>query len=347
MTNPSKEFWYYAHKGETLRELAGNLETPSPIRLGARESFNRALELEPDNMWVIAHRGLVERQLGNWDEAIKAFEKVKENSPGDPWAYAQLGETYRLKLARTSISPQDPLAKKAIKNFDEAINQYENKEYLWAHAHLGATYFHIRELDKALSHLDKAIDLADKSYAWAWAYKAGVYYQQGKYVKARACMETAKDLDPRVISSVGFQLALLTYLNGETDRAIELFNRELQEDVDNTLALYGIALVTIRTKEVNEARSEIDKALAALLEQDNSATRYMLAALAYLQDQNDQASEHIQSAIAATDRIQDILESNEVSESIRQMLINVQSGNLSWLGLDCDQGFQDLISQAT
>ena len=354
MTNPSKEneFWYYAHKGETLRELAGSTNNPTQIRRKAKKCFEEAIDLKPDNSWAIARCGLLDRQMGNLDKAEAAFENLKNDYPGNPWVFAQLGETYRLLFVRTSSTdPTDLLVKKAIENFEHAIDLYkklnDQDEYLWAYAHLGATYLYIENFDTALEYLEKAIDLAEDGYAWAWACKAKVYYDRKDFEKADACIQTAKTLDRRVVPSADFQRGLLAYLNGEPDRAIELFNRELQEDVDNTLALYGIALVTVRTKGVKEAKTEIDKAEAVLIEhKNNSENQYMLAALAYLQNQTDQALKYIKSAIAATNSIQDIFQNSEVSESMNRVLANVQSGNLSWLGLDFDEDFHNLISQA-
>ncbi|NEP59882.1 MAG: hypothetical protein F6K31_23240 [Symploca sp. SIO2G7] len=347
MTDSSIQVWSRAHTGETLRFLSGNKNNESQVRIKAKKSFENALRDDPNNMWAIGRLGVTYRQLDNLDKAIDQFTIFQKNSPGDPWVYAQLGETYRLKLVKESTDPSDPFAVKAIEFFEKAIDLYDDSlDYYWALAHLGATYFHIEQYDEALSKLKQAFNGTKQSYAWAAAYIGATYLRQENPEEANDYWDIAQRLDRRVVPDPNLSLGMLAYYNKEFDRAIRLFNQKKQEEPNNAVALYSIAVATIGKKGVSGAQAEIDQANTALKQQSNSATNYMLAALEYHQGKTDQTSKYIQSAITATDEIQDILRSNNVSESMTRVLTDVQSNNLSWLGLEFDKGFQSLISRA-
>jgi tetratricopeptide (TPR) repeat protein len=220
------EAWSEAHKGETFRLLVSNNKTDQNANLiAALRHFERAVEGNSNFIWAIAHKGLVNRELENWDEAISDFQKVIDNARDNPWGYAQLGDTYRQKMARTS-NP-DKLKNYAIDNFKKAIDLYPRREYAWAHAHLGATYCHLGSIysrredwEQAKISLDTAIEQTQKSYAWAHAYRAVVEYKGfNNITKALEYYHIARALDPRVFPHGNYQIAMLYQLNGEYDKA--------------------------------------------------------------------------------------------------------------------------------
>lgn len=338
--NSSTHPWFDAHKGETLRLLSGNVESKNLSH--ALKCFNEALKKDNSYIWAIAHRGVTYRQLGNLECAEKDLKKVINEAKGNPWGYAQLGEVYYLNLKRNnSKNPEDDLAKKAIKNFEKAINLYN--EYAWAHAHLGATYYWISNYDRAIDCLNKAIDLTDRSYAWAFACLGSVYHKLCNEEKAEVNWKIAQRLDPRVLpDNHQYDMALLSELAGKSDEAIKQYNQQLQEDPNNPLALYGIALALIRNKRLNEAETEINRARAVLQQYDDRASLYMLSALAYLQDEEEQAREYILQTVRVS--LDDVSQTSIPFSGIKRALA---VNDLSWLGLDRDEGFQALISQTT
>lgn len=55
--------------------------------MGFIKSCNEALEIEPDDIQVIRLRGLMYNIAGEYDKAIKDFERTVESIPGDAVAY--------------------------------------------------------------------------------------------------------------------------------------------------------------------------------------------------------------------------------------------------------------------
>ena len=339
------EAWSKAHKGETFRLLATNNTTDQNSNLiEALRNFERAIEENPNFIWAIAHKGLANRELGNLDEAISDFQNVINNVPDSPWGYAQLGDTYRQKMARTS-NP-DALKKSAIDNFKRAIDLYSGGEYAWAHAHLGATYCLLGSIysrredwEQAKISLDTAIDQTKQSYAWAYAYMAVVEFKGFNNVKkALEYYDIARALDPRVFSHLNYQIGLLYYLNGEFDKALETYTQELQQETDKSFAIYGIAVTKIRQKGLNEAQTEIGRARQELNQKADVFALYKLAALATLEGQIDQGLDYLQQAKALRDHL-----IATVNESLRGEFVNLANNDLSWLGMDENRAFQELI----
>lgn len=337
----STSSWFDAHKGETFRLLAGTIKQDQSNRLSdALKFFNKALETNSNNIWTIAHRGLTYRQLTNFQKAEQDFQAVIRETPGNPWGYAQLGETYRLWLDEEgSRDPEHELAKKAIEQFNHAISLY--KEYAWVHAHLGATYYRIKQYSSAKDYLNNAIEMTNKSYAWAYAYLGSVYHEEDDKDNSEKNWKTAERLDPRVLpDNYQYDMALLSELAGKFDEAIEQYNKQLQEDPNNPLALYGIALATVRNQEPNEAQIEkTNRATTVLQQYNDKASLYMLSALAYLQGESDRAREYIIQAASVS--LDDVNQTSIPFSGIKRALA---VNDLSWLGLDRDEGFQALIS---
>ncbi|HEY9834740.1 MAG TPA: hypothetical protein V6D26_29580 [Stenomitos sp.] len=334
--NSSTHPWFDAHRGETFRLLAGNVENSNANLMAALDCFNKALEKDNSYIWATAHRGIAYRQIGNLELAEEAFKTVISKALDNPWGYAQLGETYYLQLKKSSRNSEDQLAKKAIDNFNKAISLYN--EYAWAYAHLGVTYYWLAQYDSAKNYLNEAIRLTDNSYAWAFAYLGMVCHKLSDFENARKYWELAERLDGRVLpDNHNYDMALLSELAGKFDEAIEQYNKQLQEDPNNPLALYGIALATVRNQGLNEAQIEIDRATTVLKQYTDQASLYMLSALAYLQGSHDRAREYIQTASISSDDDQISIPFNGIR---RSLAVN----DLSWLGLDRDEGFQALIS---
>lgn len=148
---------------------------------------------------IFAHCGEAYFQLGrtipqqfNYQlEAIQDFEKyatvalanldlATKLKPNYAWAYAKMGEIYRVKGNRYgSLKDRQDDYEAAITKFYLATQL--DQTYAWAEAHLGATICNAlrsEHYDQALAHLQKAIDLMEGQYAWATAYQGAIYLRQ-------------------------------------------------------------------------------------------------------------------------------------------------------------------------
>lgn len=185
-----------AQQAETLR-LSGTYEQ-------AIEIFERLQKKYPDNDWVNAHLGSTYYHLMDYGKAEDYLKKAIHKSNKYLWAYAQLGETYRLR-AITEHNQRQKYVELAIDNFQKALDDKspEDCNYAWALAHLGATHrLYItkgisqflkepisqqpntensggkekikQHAEDALKCLNRAIELMP-TYAWAWGMRSTIY----------------------------------------------------------------------------------------------------------------------------------------------------------------------------
>jgi tetratricopeptide (TPR) repeat protein len=176
-----------AQRAETLR-LSKAYEQ-------AIEIFEQLLQKYPDNAWVKAHLGATYRELMDYGKAEHYLTEAIGQSNNYFWAYAQLGEIYRL-LAIVN-NRNEKYIERAIEHFKKALNaeKPEDSNYAWALAHLGATYrlrmtsdielLSTNQIDRqskeeALNCLNRALELIP-TYAWAWGMRATVYRLAQEY----------------------------------------------------------------------------------------------------------------------------------------------------------------------
>jgi tetratricopeptide (TPR) repeat protein len=384
MNNPAKhkvptEPLSLAKEGETLRMLRGCLQpknNPPVLRCPAAPSeavkhFSDAIELAKkqgtDYVWAIAHRGATYRQLRQWKKALDDLEYAINKSPNYAWAYAQRGETYRLKMLGPFPLVDLDEAHKAIGDFSKAISI--DTKFSWAYAHRGSTYCSLGDYYQLSSQPDpeqarkyyelakedllKAIDLTDY-YAWAYANLWASYLNLDQPEKAEEAMERAKYLDPNIFLYPNYQKGMLYYLVGQYDKAIECFQQDLNEDSDNALALYGIALAQVRKQSLKNAQTDIDRVRNVLenvlhrqtddsQKADAIMANYKLGGLAFIENKDKEALEYFQAASQLRDEA--VKEAESAKLPLTGDLVFLANHDLRWLGLHKEPHFQVFISQ--
>ncbi|NJN86577.1 MAG: tetratricopeptide repeat protein [Leptolyngbyaceae cyanobacterium SL_7_1] len=197
-------------RGETYRLMKRYEE--------ALQDFNRAIELDPEYAWAIAHRGVTYRVIKRYDEALRDLNCAIELDPKYDWAIANRGETYRLMKRY----------EEALQDFDRAIEL--NPELDWAIGSRGQTYLLIGRYQEALIDFSRAIELDPKD-DW-WLYDRAITYQAlGQPDQAKADLaqaipmaQTKYDQDPENWNNT-FNLALYHLAANNTDR-VTFFYRD-------------------------------------------------------------------------------------------------------------------------
>jgi tetratricopeptide (TPR) repeat protein len=224
-----------------------------------------------------------------------------------------------------------------MKRFQEALSDFNraielNPDYTWAIAHRGATYHFLGKgyYNKGLADFNRAIDLKP-NYAWAIAYRCQIYTLMKRYSEALVDCDRAIALDNTIVPNwPGERGLLLSYL-GRYAEVISCCEQGLQENPNDYVTLYTLAVVKARWKGLNEAKVEIDKTRAALQAVVNKSTPagalYRLGGLAALEGDRNQALSYLTDAI--------LLE-NEPMELARR--------DLAWLDLRDDPRFVSLIA---
>lgn len=169
----------------------------------ALADFNKALELEPKNAEALTNRGYVACLRGRYDEALRDLDEAIRVAPQSALAYNHRGTVYSRQwrqgrapkyLLRAGGPGHVELAKKALKDFDEAIRlEPQNAQ---AFNNRGAVYAELGDHPQALADFSTAIAL-EPTFAPAYRNRGNSYLETGDTDRARADYREALRLDPK------------------------------------------------------------------------------------------------------------------------------------------------------
>lgn len=175
---------------------------------GALNTYNRALELDPENPVVNQRLGYVYTQSGELDKAKYHYERAIERESDFAPALAGLGFVYRRfsenlsKEVTAENLTNDELLQRNIQR-DQLLNRSENL------------------LLQALEISPKLVD--DDGESW-WGVLGGLYKRRGQIEQAIDAYRQATEVTPQ--SSYGFgNLANLYMRKGEVEKMRETFQR--------------------------------------------------------------------------------------------------------------------------
>jgi len=126
------------------------------------------------------------------------------------------------------------------------------------------------------------------------------YLQQQKTNDARECFQRVLQLHasyPGTLPNAWNNLGILAARGGDTDLAIEHFERALQIDSDHSIALQNLGSAYRQKKDWPQAKRALEKALA--LNPDDPEANYTLAMVYAQNDDTNRAYEYLQKALLA------------------------------------------------
>jgi tetratricopeptide (TPR) repeat protein len=148
-------------------------------------SFERAIDLDPEDAHPHNGLGNVYYQQGRYEEAIAAYQRAIELDPEIAYPHNGLGNVYY----------QQGRYEEAIAAYQRAIEL--DPEVAYPHNNLGSVYADLGRYEEAIAAYQRAIDL-DPEDASPHNGLGNVYDQQGRYEEAIAAYQRAIDLDPEV-----------------------------------------------------------------------------------------------------------------------------------------------------
>lgn len=217
---------------------------------GARETYERALQLDPRNPVIHYRIGYVAVQSDQFDDAVRHFERALEIDPDFPLAQAALGFTFR----RLADKTPEGIERETL------LNQAEAKFLA------------------ALKSSPKLVD--DDGESW-WGSLGGLYRRRGQLDQAIQAYEQAAIVTPH--SSYPFSNLALLYMQKQNRSAmLEKYRRverlaraEMQAEVDNYWAYADLITALLAQNKVNE----VDDLLAAFFDIAPAETLYPLESL--------------------------------------------------------------------
>ena len=148
-------------------------------------SYNQAIEIQPDYVNAWNNRGAALEDLGKYKQAISDFDRAIKIQPDYVKAWYNRGTTLG-NLGKY---------KQAISDFDRAIEI--QPDYVNAWNNRGAALVYLGKYKQAISNLNKAIKI-QSDLASAWYNKAALYARQNKINLALQNLKQAFKLNPNL-----------------------------------------------------------------------------------------------------------------------------------------------------
>jgi tetratricopeptide (TPR) repeat protein len=184
----------------------------------AIDAYNRAIELDPNNVAAHIRQGDAYNALGNTENAIAAFTRAIEISPTD-WAYANRGTTYT-GLEQYELAQAD---------FDRAIELAPDNPYNYFV--LGENYSRQEQYEEAIVAYTQAINL-EPNFAHFYHGRGYAYNGLGQYEQSVVDFRQAIALDETNID-VYAALGDVYYTIGRYDEALPAYVQHIQRAGEN------------------------------------------------------------------------------------------------------------------
>jgi tetratricopeptide (TPR) repeat protein len=149
----------------------------------AVECYDRAIEINQNDMTAWHNKGFTLNGLGEYYNALKCFERSLEIAPNNPYSWNSKGNAH-IRLNQYT---------EALECYNKAISL--DRTYADPWNGMGNIYYEEGKHAKALECYNKAISL-DRTYADPWRGKANVFRRLNKHRKAVECYNKAITLDP-------------------------------------------------------------------------------------------------------------------------------------------------------
>jgi len=161
----------------------------------ARESFERALELDPDRAAAIHHNlGALAYQMGDMETALSEFQAALDADPDDPDTHYQLGATYLvLAFPSGAMEPKPEMVNEAEAEFKRALELADQKPE--AKIGLANVYLVRGEIDQAISLLEEVLENKPEMREALFAL-GRAYLTAGEVDQAEATLERFLETDP-------------------------------------------------------------------------------------------------------------------------------------------------------
>ncbi len=310
----ARAYWYkytatndpkWAEAAKTAVKVARELNSQLPdvqlaiagfnLRTGAYAEavagFQRALELDPENVNAYLGLGRSYDLLGRIPEAEQALHHAADISP-QCWSCYNLLGAFLNKHGR----------------YDEAVEAWQRMTEItpdneWGYLNLGAVYFNLGQFGKADEYFRRGLRVAPDD-ADLYANVGTVSFFLGNFQEDAAYCKKAIELNPQRYDYWGNLGDALRMIPGQSSKAMEAYQHaihlaELQLKVNplDAAVLSSLALYYARTNDSARARTYLRQALKAN-SQDIDVLR--IACLVHLElGERQEALQSLQKAVTA------------------------------------------------
>lgn len=182
--------------------------------------FDKALDLDKDNLAALIEKAITLYSLNYYDDAITYCQKAIEKHPNE-------NKTKTAFIVYGSALDALKKPQKSIHIYDEGIHLFP--DFFSLYFNKGITLSRIGDLSDALENFQKAAILNPK-YASPHIAMANILYQQHKEIPAFLALCRFLTLDPQGKHTKGGLALLRKIIKGETEDNIENAFKELAGD---------------------------------------------------------------------------------------------------------------------
>jgi serine/threonine protein kinase/Flp pilus assembly protein TadD len=178
----------------------------------AIESFQKLLELYPDDKYGNSGLGSLYAHIAEWDRAVERYQVRLQSKNADLFDYSNLASAY--------------MGKGLFDKAREVLNSYLDNfpDNTLVHRQLSSTYIHEGKLDLALEEIDKAI-LLDPSHYASIRGKGDIYVYKEDFIQAEKEYQKLLESELPEAGAYGVQRLAWLYLTlGKFRKAQELLN---------------------------------------------------------------------------------------------------------------------------
>ena len=184
----------------------GNNYSDNGDDIKAIANYNKAIEIDPKDIYSYNNRGLSYINLGKYESAIADFNKAIEldSNYDKPYfnralAYEDLGQIDDAKqdFQKVLLLTSDPTLRKYTENELKKLQAFNSSaaNSSMDHYNNGEKYYQNGDYDKAIVEFTTAIEL-NPNYIDAYHHRANAYINLGKYDLALADLDEAILLSP-------------------------------------------------------------------------------------------------------------------------------------------------------
>ncbi|BAY98870.1 TPR repeat-containing protein [Tolypothrix tenuis PCC 7101] len=301
----------------------------------AMDTYEKALEIKPDDRYALNLRGIALLNLGRYEEAVASYNKGLKIQP-DQYAWYFRGNALR------NLGHYE----EAIASYDKALELKPDYHQAWYFR--GNALRNLGRYEEAIASYDKALELKP-DYHQAWYFRGNALSDLGRYEEAIGTYEQAIQIKPdlhqawynkgNVLSAIGrYEEAIVSYnkaLEFQPDdhatwksRGIALQNLEHYEEAvasykkvlaikpDDHQAWGNRGIALIRLGHNQEAITSFDKVLE--IQPDDYRVYYNKACCYALQSNIEQALENLRQAINLNpDKYREMAKTDSDFDSIR------------------------------
>lgn len=244
-------------------------------------SYDKALEIKPDDHENWNNRGLALRNLGRYEEAIASYDKALKIKPDKYVSWDNRGVALR-NLGRYE---------EAIVSYDQALKLQPDNHYAWNDR--GLALDNLGRYEEAIANYDKAI-LIQPNFEWSWNNRGMALKKLGRYEEALSNYDQALKLQSDYYYAWDNRGIVLTNL-GRYKEAIASNDQALKIKLDDHQAWNNRGVSFWNSGQFEKAIASLDQALK--IKPDYHKALYNKACCYALQGNVEQAIENLQQAI--------------------------------------------------